>query len=187
MFSISDMNQDLTVRTIWSKAGIAGAVIGTASGAFIFIRQAASGLGSPVAEASLSFLLWLIKFAGCIWLMKMFMKKLCKDYPGATNSGTFKFGMATALYSALIYSALYLADILFIAPDMFESQMAAAIQSYSSILDSNSMAMLEKMEGSYPQISFFSNLVYCFLYGTVLSAILSRNIPSRDPFSNMYK
>ena len=55
------------------------------------------------------------------------------------------------------------------------------------MLDSNSLAMLEKMEGSYPQISFFSNLIYCFLFGTVLSAILSRDIPSRDPFSNTEK
>ena len=52
------------------------------------------------------------------------------------------------------------------------------------MLDSNSMAMLEKMEDAYPQIAFFSNLIYCFLYGTVLSAILSRNIPTRDPFAN---
>ena len=34
-----------------------------------------------------------------------------------------------------------------------------------------------------PQVMFFSNLVYCFLYGTVLSAVLSRNIPPRDPFA----
>ena len=55
------------------------------------------------------------------------------------------------------------------------------------MLDSNSMSMLEKMEEDYPQISFFSTLIYCFLYGTVLSAILSRNIPERDPFANFEK
>ena len=58
------------------------------------------------------------------------------------------------------------------------------MQMYSSMLDSNSMAMLEKMEDSFPQISFFSNLIYCFLFGLVLSAILSRNIPKRDLFAD---
>ena len=58
------------------------------------------------------------------------------------------------------------------------------MQMYSSMMDSNSMAMLEKMEDSYPQILFFSNLIYCFIYGTVLSAILSRSIPKNDPFAS---
>ena len=181
------MNQDLTTRTIWSKAGISGIALGAVSGAFMFIGQATGSIGSPVVSTLLSLLLWLAKFAGCIWLMMFFMKKLCSEFGEATNTDTFKFGMATALLSALIYSAISLANILFISPDLFSEQMSAAIQTYSSMLDSNSMAMLEKMEDSYPQISFFSNLIYCFLYGTVLSAILSRNIPARDPFANFEK
>ena len=35
-----------------------------------------------------------------------------------------------------------------------------------------------------PTFSFFVNLFYCWLFGTVLSAILSRNIPSRNPFTD---
>ena len=31
--------------------------------------------------------------------------------------------------------------------------------------------------------AFFINLFYCFIYGTILSAILSRNIPPRNPFA----
>ncbi len=181
------MNQDLTARIIWSRACISGAVLGVFSGIFIFLNQAAGSIAAPVVASSLSFVLWLVKFAGCILLMRFFMKKLCKDFGEATNSDTFKFGVMTAFLSALILSAASLANILFISPELFESQMAAVIQSYSSMLDSNSMSMIEKMQDSYPQISFFSNLVYCFLYGTVLSAILSRNIPVRDPFANYEK
>ena len=44
---------------------------------------------------------------------------------------------------------------------------------------------LEAMEEmNLGTISFFTNLIYCFLFGTVLSAILSRNIPSRNPFAD---
>lgn len=178
------MNQDLNVRILWSKAGISGAALGIVSGIFIFIGQATGNIGSPAVATALSLVLWAIKFIGCIWLMRFFMKKLCEEYGNATNADTFKFGMMTALLSALIYSAINLANILFVSPDFFAAQMQEAIRSYSSMLDSNSMAMLEKMEDAYPQIAFFSNLIYCFLYGTVLSAILSRNIPVRDPFAN---
>ena len=58
------------------------------------------------------------------------------------------------------------------------------MQVYSKMLDSNSIAALEKMMGKMSYISFFSNLIYCTLYGTILSFILSRNIPQQDPFAN---
>ena len=151
------MNQNLNIKTLWSKAGTAGAVLGAVSGIFIFLR--ADSISAPMASMAVSFILWLVKFILCIWLMMFFMKKLCSEFGEATNADTFKFGMATALLSALIYSAISLANILFISPDLFSEQMSAAIQTYSSMLDSNSMAMLEKMEDSYPQISFFSNLI----------------------------
>ena len=52
------------------------------------------------------------------------------------------------------------------------------------MLDSNSLAELDGMMDKLPQLTFFSNLIYCFIYGSLLSAILSRNIPSRDPFAS---
>ena len=39
-------------------------------------------------------------------------------------------------------------------------------------------------DNNLPSFSFFVNLIYCWLFGTVLSAILSRNIPSRNPFTD---
>ena len=176
------MNQNLNIKTLWSKAGTAGAVLGAVSGIFIFLR--ADSISAPMASMAVSFILWLVKFILCIWLMMFFMKKLCREYSQATNADTFKFGMLTALLSSLICSAIYLADVLFITPDLFSAQMDKMMQMYSSMMDSNSMAMLEKMEDSYPQILFFSNLIYCFIYGTVLSAILSRSIPKNDPFAS---
>ena len=64
-----------------------------------------------------------------------------------------------------------------------EPEIEAALKIYGSSLDSNSLNALDTVESIMPQVMFFSNLVYCFLYGTVLSAVLSRNIPPRDPFA----
>ena len=62
--------------------------------------------------------------------------------------------------------------------------MDTVMQAYAQFMDSNSLSQMDKMLAKMPQITFFSNLIYCFIYGTVLSAILSRNIPSRDPFAD---
>ena len=177
------MNQDLTTRTIWSKAGISGIALGAVSGVFMFIGQATGSISSPVVSTLLSLLLWLAKFAGCIWLMMFFMKRFSAEFNEADNSVTFRFGTATALCSALIYAAVTLANVLIINPDLISQQLDAAMKIYGSALDSNSLAAMDTVEAIMPQVMFFSNLAYCFLYGTVLSAILSRNIPPRDPFA----
>ena len=44
------------------------------------------------------------------------------------------------------------------------------------------MTAVEEMIPRTPTIMFLVNFLYCWLFGTSLSAILSRNIPSRNPF-----
>ena len=97
---------------------------------------------------------------------------------------TFRFGMITAFLSALVYAAVSFANVAFISADMFTEQMNTVMQQMAPMMDSNTMAEMDKTMENLPQITFFSNLIYCFIFGTVLSAILSRNIPSRDPFAD---
>ena len=45
------------------------------------------------------------------------------------------------------------------------------------------MDMMEEMIPKLPTMTFFLNFFWCWLFGTVLSAIFSRNIPSSNPFA----
>ena len=92
--------------------------------------------------------------------------------------------MATAFLSALVYAAASFANMAYISADFFTEQYQVLMQQMMPMMDSNSKDVLEKMLGNMPQITFFSNLIYCFMFGTVVSAVLSRNIPSRDPFAD---
>ena len=67
---------------------------------------------------------------------------------------------------------------------MIAENMDTVMQAYSQFMDSNTMAQMDKMMTKMPQITFFSNLIYCFIFGTILSLILSRNIPNRNPFAS---
>ena len=160
------MEQNAIRRNLWNSAGKAGLLLGLLSSVYLFINQWTTSAGiSGFPGVLLNIVLWCAKFGGCIMLMMYFMKKFVAENPEADNSKTFRFGMAAALLSALIYSAVSFANVAFISADFFAEQM-------------------DKMLAKMPQITFFSNLIYCFIYGTVLSAILSRNIPSRDPFAD---
>jgi hypothetical protein len=141
--------------------------------------------GMPAFPSMLiNLLLWTVKFGGCIWLMLFFMKKFVADNPEADNSDTFKLGMAMALLSALVYSAFAFANVAFLYPDLFTEQMDTVMQQMAPMLDSNTAAELDRTMQNLPQITFFSNLIYCFLFGTIVSFALSRSIPSRNPFAD---
>ena len=92
--------------------------------------------------------------------------------------------MAMAFLSALVYSAFSFANVAFINPDLFTGQMDMMMQQMAPMLDSNTAAEMDRTMQNLPQITFFSNLIYCFIYGTILSFALSRSIPSKDPFAN---
>ena len=180
------MDEKLTRGELWNKAGTAGIALGAVSAIYLFVTQYLSSLGSSIWISGFSLVLWGIKLLACIWLMSMFMKRFVEKYPSATSTDSFKFGMVTALCSALVYSAITLANVLVINPDLISQQIDAAMKIAGSSMDSNTINALDKAEAIMPQVIFFSNLIYCFLYGTVLSAILSRNIPPRNPFARRY-
>ena len=171
--------------TLLNRAAVAGLALGAVSTAYLFITQYLPEIiGSAVAVMAVDALLWFVKFIGCIFLMRLFMQRLVQSAPEAGSGDSFRLGMFASLFSALIYSGAYLAFILYVAPGSVEEMLDTVTSQYSSMLDSNSLASIDSMTARMPQITFFSNLIYCFLYGTLLSAILSRYIPQNDPFAD---
>ena len=180
-----NMEQNVIQKNMWNTAGKAGLLLGLASAAFLFISQGLEHIEIPaILRSVLGFVLWSAKFIGCIWIMKIFMKKFASENGSVTNSDTFKLGMTMAFLSALVYAAFAFANVAFISPDLFEGQMEAIMQQMAPMMDSNTMSVLEKYQNNLAQITFFSNLIYCLLYGIILSFILSRNIPGKDPFAD---
>lgn len=172
-------------KDMWEAAGYAGLALGLASAAYMFINNALGTSEMPGGLATLIGLLaWIIKFAGCIFLMKFFMKKFSISHPEATNKDTFKMGVATALLSALLYSTIQFADMAYISADTYKQQFEVAMQTFSSQMDSNTLKMMKSYFEIFPEISFVGNLIYCFIFGTIVSSIISKNIPSKDPFAD---
>lgn len=179
------MEEKYTHGEFWNAAGALGLMLGVISCAYFALTNFLSGGSDKVALAMLisvvSFILWIAKFAGCIYVMKAGLKRFASAHKDVDNTDTFRFGAAAALLSALIYSGMYLLFVTVINPDMFTEAMQVAVEQYASI-DPSIADTLEEMGGKLPQISFFAKLIYCTLFGIILSAILSRNIPSQNPF-----
>lgn len=180
------MKNNTDRKELWDSAGKAGLALGLVSTAYMAVSQllakGTDSTGMALLVTLCSLVLWVAKFWGCIQLMKVFMKGYARR-SGGDNSDTFRFGVATALLSALIYSAAYLAFVTIINPDVFTESLEAAQASYGNLLTADALAELDNI--NFGALTFFTNLIYCFLFGTVLSSILSRNIPSRNPFDDI--
>ncbi len=179
------MTEKTLGKDSWESAGYAGLALGLVSIIYMYINKALglSGMSAGMIMLVIS-PLWIAKFAGGIFLMRFFMKRFFAAHPEADNKDTFKMGTATALLSAFLYSAIQFIDMVYITPDLYAAQYEIAMQQYSSMMDSNSRNMMKDFIENLPQFQFAWNMLYCFVYGTILSAILSRNIPSKDPFAD---
>jgi len=171
----------------WEAAGRAGLVLGGVCIAYVLLgmlstKMAEGGTAGIVAGNILSMLAWVVKFVACIWLMRFFMRRFADEDPEADNHDTYSFGVKVAFLSALVYSAFYLVYVLFINPDIYQESLA--ILSDNPMFTSDMMDQVEAMMPKMPAISFFGNLIYCTLFGVIVSAIFSRNIPSTNPFAN---
>lgn len=170
---------------MWESAGKAGLVLGGVSIVYLLLTMLLGKVaenGPAVLMGLVNGLLWLAKFIACIYLLRLFMRKFAAAEPEADRNRVFRFGMITALLSALLYSAFYLAYVSFIAPDTFSQ--ALDILADNPMMDSNSMSAVEEMIPRMPTISFFGNLIYCWLFGTILSAIFSASIRPQNPFTD---
>lgn len=179
------MTEKALKKDTWEAAGYAGLALGLVSLVYMYINNTLGSSGASVGIITLiSIPLWIAKFAGCIYLMKIFMKRFHAAHPEATNKDVYRMGTATALLSAFFFAALQFIDMSYISTEFYAAQYELILQQYSSILDSNTLKTLKEYIDELPKYTFVWTLIYCTTYGTVLSSILSRNIPSKDPFAD---
>lgn len=162
-------------KTIWEEAGRKGLILGAVTIAYMLLGMVLGDLSSAGGAKAIignvvSTLLWIVKTFLCIYLLYKFIAKFRNDWPEADRSDCFRMGSSTAFLSALLYSAFYLAYVLFINPTVFSDTVAMM----ADVFPPEAMASMESMIPSMPAVGFFSNLIYCWLFGVILSFIFSR-------------
>ena len=169
-------------NTFWESAGKAGLVLGGVSILYLMITaliDTVSADGLSIFLKLFSTVLWIAKIVGCILLMRIFMVRFAQANPEADRPRVFRFGMATALLSALLYSAAFLAYVTFIAPGLFE-EVLFRMADYNPMIDDS---VIDSVLPALPAFTFFFNLAYCFVFGTVVAAIHAGNIRPDNPFA----
>lgn len=181
------MAYNLSRASLWNEGGKAALAIGIIPIIHSLTTHFLAGLNGngafmAAAIAFLNVFLWALKFFGCIFLVRFFMKKLVLKYPSADNRTTLNYGTIISLLSALIVAAYNLAHALTMSADEIRSMVNKVLGDNMAMLDLNTRNMLDKTIEAFPVYSFFTTLIYCFIFGYILSLFLAKDIPSRNPF-----
>ncbi len=168
------VKKKLDNNALWNEAAITGLFFAAVSIACLMGKQWAAGTQKAFLIQAVSVVLWIAEFAGCIVLMRKRMIRLRDNYSGVTIQDSYKFGRRAALLSGLLVASAHALLLMQMPADSMDTmigQLSQQLQLSASDIESMG-AMVDKL----PLWTFIFEWVYCFLYGTVLSSIMSRYV-----------
>lgn len=176
------MKKEFSSSVSWNSAALAGLVMGVFTIAVDYLPSLPLLLGGTgVFVGILNFILKVVKIVACViafkYLLERFHNNVKVGYPELQ-----RYGQKIALFSSILVSGFTMLHLLVINPDMIAQMVKSTQEAYQGMMDSNTMAAMEKMISKLPVITFFSSLIYCYLWGWILSTTFARRLFPVNPF-----
>ena len=167
---------------LWNEAAKAGAYFGAVSVGCLALKEWAGTSGSTFLIQAASIILWAVEFFGCILLMKKYMLDFRDKYEGVTVIDVYQFGRRVALLSGLILASVDAFITMKVSPETMESVVTELNTVVASKMGSGFEGEVGRFVDRLPLYTFIFRWLYCFLYGSLLSAIMARYIFLQGPF-----
>ena len=168
------MKGKLDTTLLWNEAAKAGALLGLVSISCLVLKELAGMSGSAFLVQAAAIILWAVEFFGCILLMKKVQLDLRDKYEAVKMEDTFRLGRRAAMLSGLLLASAQALIILYMPQETMDTLVSEVSQAMS--MTSSQMEQVEGMLDKMPLYTFVFQWLYCFLYGTALSSIMSRYI-----------
>lgn len=168
------MKKTMDNNAVWNEAGKGALYLGGLSILCLSLKELSTLSGSNFLMTAAAVILWAVEFFGCMLLMKRSLLDFRDKYEGVKMADTAKLGRRMALLSGLLLAS---AQALIIMKMPQEEVTALADQlSGAMTMGASEREAMDSMLDKLPVFTFVFQWLYCFLYGTVLSSILSRYI-----------
>ena len=181
------MSVKLDNKILWNEAGRVGFVFGGFSSLCLVLKEGAALTGSSFLVTAAAVILWAVEFFGCILLMKKYMLDLRDKFDDVTAVDTYRFGRRVALLSGLILAAVDAFLIMKMPQETVESVITELNTAVASKMGAGFEGEVGKFVDKLPLYTFIGQWLYCFLYGSLLSAIMSRYIFLQGPFQGPFQ
>ena len=178
------MKKEFSSSVSWNCAAVSGLVMAVATIILDYLPTLALAIGLKGFLGSfLMFLIRIAKIVACVYVFRLLMLRFFNAYE-TDYTRLQHYGLKTALLSSLIVAGFSLLQMLVINPETMTQVIQEVQNSYQSIMDSNTMAAMEKMVSKLPAITFVFSAIYCYLWGWLLSTTFARRLFPIDPFGD---
>ena len=181
-FYVTFVTMKLDSKTLWNEAGRVGFVFGGFSSLCLLLKEGAALTGSTFLVQAAAIILWAVEFFGCILLMKKYMLDLRDKFDGVSMEDAYHFGRRVALLSGLILAAVDAVLIMKMPQDTVADVVNELNSAVTAKLGAGYEGEIGRVVDKLPLYTFIFQWLYCFLYGSLLSAIMSRYIFMQDLF-----
>lgn len=121
----------------------------------------------------ISILLWIFRFGSSIWLLFKFMKEWASNFEEFTYGNGVSFGFLTCTFSSMIVAVARWVSISFLNNEALQMAMQEAMERFEEQGNTQVIETMDSIMGNMPVIALFSTLLYCVIYGLILSSILA--------------
>jgi hypothetical protein len=121
-------------------------------------------------------ILWAVEFFGCILLMKKYMLDELENHEGMTQLQLYKFGRRVALLSGFILAVVNAVIVSFVPDETLAETLNETMAAMPASMQADAEESVALMMDKFPLFTFLGQWLYCFLYGSILSAIMSRYV-----------
>lgn len=161
----------------WIEASERGLALGMLSVCCLALKQLATGIESALVQNGAGIILWVIEFFGCILLLRRAML-LHVGEPADPEAGydllerydMYRFGRRVCTCSSFIMAAATTFLVVYVPGNIFSTAFQESLEMMGGSLALPDGMVLEDRPG----LVFISQFLYCWIYGSILSAILSR-------------
>ena len=174
------MSKKLDNTVLWNEAAKAGALLGAVSVGCLVLKELAGMFGSAFLVQAAAIILWAVEFFGCILLMKRVQLDLRDHYEDVKMEDTYRLGKRAAVLSGLLLASAHALVMLYMPQETMDGMVNELTDAMG--MTASQKEQVDGMLGQLPIFTFLFQWAYCFLYGTVLSSIMSRYIFLQGPF-----
>lgn len=170
------MKEVVDNKTLWNEAARVGIVFGLFSSVCLGLKEAAGLTGSTFVVTAAMIILWAVEFFGCILLMKKYMLDELEKHEGMTQLQLYKFGRRVALLSGFILAVVNAVIVSLIPDETLAETLNETMAAMPASMQADAEESVALMMDKFPLFTFLGQWLYCFLYGSILSAVMSRYV-----------
>lgn len=170
------MKKEFSSSVSWNSAALAGLVMGTATIILDYLPMLPALLGGEGMFADLlGGALKIVKIVTCIYLFRVLMLRFFNTVQ-TDYARLQRYGLKVALFSSIVVAGFTMLQLLVINPDMIAQMVKSTQEAYQGMMDSNTATAMEKMMNMIPAFTFVFTLLYCYLWGWMLSTAFARRL-----------